>query len=99
MLASASHMMTPPYYAVTAGPMSHSPPPIAAPAIISPGPSSATTPRLSVGGSGNSPCVQGGIVPPASSPASSSTASAGASTAGARDMNADHNRPGGDGVS
>jgi hypothetical protein len=63
MLASASHMMMPPYCAVTAGPMSHSPPPMAAPAIMSPGPSIARIPRFTFGGSGSSPVLHGGIWP------------------------------------
>src|SRR5262245_51140010 len=63
MLTMASHMTTPPYCAVTAGPISHSPPPIAEPAIIRPGPTSAPNLQRSEGAGGNSPTSQGDMHP------------------------------------
>ena len=62
MLSVASQSSPPPYRAVTTGPVNHSPPPIAAPAMKSPGPSMAKPFRhVNTGGGGNSPSVQGGI--------------------------------------
>src|SRR2546422_5700026 len=64
MLRLAIHMTVPPYWAVTAGPNSHSPPPMLAPAIISPGPiSAARLCHLDTGAGGSSPTSHGGIQP------------------------------------
>src|SRR5687767_3167201 len=79
MLISASHMIMPPYWAVTAGPISHSPPPIAAPAISSPGPRIPNNPFRSRGGSGSSPSVHAGIFP---LPLANSSGGASATTPG-----------------
>src|SRR5262245_30723564 len=56
-------MTMPPYCAVTAGPINHSPPPIADPAIINPGPSNPRNPQRNDGASGSSPTSHGGIQP------------------------------------
>jgi hypothetical protein len=62
MLSVASHIKAPPYFAVTRGPTSHSPPPIAAAPITMPGPSSANQLRIvNTGGSMSELVVQRGI--------------------------------------
>ncbi len=63
MLNVESHNSAPPYFAVTIGPVSHSPPPMAAPPISSPGPSRANQLRqVNRGASINSPTSQRGIL-------------------------------------
>src|ERR1700677_4036704 len=60
MLKVASQRNGPPYWAVTAGPKSHSPAPTADPATSTPGPiSSAQWRRSDAGGGINSPTCQG----------------------------------------
>src|SRR5438094_702802 len=64
MLSVASQSSVAPYWAVTAGPVSHSPEPIEAPASNTPGPitlSHRRQPRP--GGNGKSPTVYGGSTP------------------------------------
>src|SRR5262245_60153390 len=62
MLSVASHSRLPPYLAVTIGPVSHSPPPIAAPPISRPGPRKCHQLRHSNrGASGSSPTFHRGI--------------------------------------
>src|SRR5436190_13463937 len=62
MLTAATHNSAPPYLAVTAGPASHSPPPMALAPITSPGPSIARMFRqVKIGASINSPVSQRGI--------------------------------------
>src|SRR5436190_21040160 len=62
MLTAATHNSAPPYLAVTAGPASHSPPPMALAPITSPGPSIARIFRqVKIGASINSPVSQRGM--------------------------------------
>src|SRR5438128_2044430 len=62
MLIAASHISEPPYLAVTVGPSSHSPPPMAEALRTTPGPSMAKMSRqVARGTSINSPLVQRGI--------------------------------------
>ena len=61
----ASHSSVPPYWALTAGPNSHSPAPIATPAIRIPGPINVGSFFQSIdGGSGSSPTSHGWSAPP-----------------------------------
>src|SRR5947207_1220792 len=62
MLIAASHIREPPYLAVTVGPSSHSPPPMAEALRTTPGPSMAKMSRQPTRGTSiNSPVVQRGI--------------------------------------
>src|SRR5947209_18162852 len=64
MLNVASQRNVPPYWAVTAGPKSHSPAPTAEPATTTPGPiSSGHRRQLNFGGAGKSPTCQGASGP------------------------------------
>src|ERR1041385_6180970 len=62
MLVAASHISAPPYLAVTVGPSSHSPPPMAEALSTIPGPIIANRSRQLVRGTSiNSPVVHRGI--------------------------------------
>jgi len=62
MLSAASHISDPPYFAVTNGPSSHSPPPIAEALITIPGPIKASRFRQPTRGTSiNSPVFHRGI--------------------------------------
>src|SRR5438874_1061972 len=63
MEAVATHRSAPPYLAVTAGPISHSPLPMEVPSKIAPGPMTAMAVRNeNGGGAGRSACSQAGSV-------------------------------------
>src|SRR5262245_23096593 len=63
MLEAASHIRAPPYLAVTVGPRSHSPPPIAEALITTPGPIMARMfCQVMRGGGRSSPVSQRGMV-------------------------------------
>src|SRR5579871_5164198 len=71
MLRVASHSKVPPYCAVTAGPNSHSPEPMDAPAKSTPGPMTLSQRRQPrPGGGGSSPTVHGGSCPAGTTPSS-----------------------------
>src|SRR5438477_12984383 len=86
MLVAASHISAPPYLAVTVGPRSHSPPPMAEALSTTPGPIMASMFRQPTRGvSINSPVFQHGMAgEPGCGAVKGSLDVSGASTAGAR---------------